>query len=123
MPSHPRRPALRPRRAVAAVERALLLPILVFVLVIGVDFAQVFYHCVTLTNRARTGGLYGSTDPAHAADRRTSAATSSSGATAASTSTGAPTTSPASGASSWLSEAGVLEQIAEGPQFGVWEPR
>jgi Flp pilus assembly protein TadG len=57
-----------PRRAVAAVELALLLPFLMFVFVAGVDFARVFYQCVILTNCARNGALYGSQDPTHAAD-------------------------------------------------------
>lgn len=56
------------RRATAAVELAVLLPFLVFVFVIGVDFGRVFYHCLTLTNCARNGAVYGSQDPTHAAD-------------------------------------------------------
>jgi Flp pilus assembly protein TadG len=56
------------RRAVAAVELAILLPFLMLVFVVGIDFARVFYSCVTLTNCARNGALYGSTDPIHAAD-------------------------------------------------------
>jgi Flp pilus assembly protein TadG len=56
------------RRATAAVEMALLLPFLMFVFVVGVDFARVFYHCLTLTNCARNGALYGSVDATHAAD-------------------------------------------------------
>jgi Flp pilus assembly protein TadG len=67
MLSHPRSGGRR-RRAAAAVELAILLPFLVFVFVAGVDFARVFYHCTTLTNCARNGALYGSTDPTHAAD-------------------------------------------------------
>ena len=66
--AHPRFRAPRSRPAVAAVELAVLLPFLVFVFVIGVDFARVFYHCVTLTNCARNGAIYGSADPTHAAD-------------------------------------------------------
>jgi Flp pilus assembly protein TadG len=63
------RPAARgPRRAVAAVELAVLLPFLMFVFIIGTDFARIFYHCVTLTNCARNGAIYGSQDATHAAD-------------------------------------------------------
>jgi Flp pilus assembly protein TadG len=65
MVSHPH-PA--GRRATAAVELAVLLPFLVFVFVIGLDFARIYYHCVTLTNCARNGALYGSKDATHAAD-------------------------------------------------------
>jgi Flp pilus assembly protein TadG len=50
------------------VELAVLLPFLVFVFVIGTDFARVYYYSVTLTNSARNGAVYGSADPTHAAD-------------------------------------------------------
>lgn len=64
----PRHGSRRPRRATAAVEVAVLLPFLIFVFVVGVDFARIFYHCLTLTNCARNGAVYGSKDPTHAAD-------------------------------------------------------
>ena len=44
------------------VELAILLPILVFLFVVAVDFARVFYYSVTLTNCARAGAMYAS-DP------------------------------------------------------------
>jgi Flp pilus assembly protein TadG len=68
MLAHPRSRVPGSRRATAAVELAVLLPFLVFVFVIGIDFARVFYHCITLTNCARNGAVYGSADPTHAAD-------------------------------------------------------
>jgi Flp pilus assembly protein TadG len=68
MLSYPRPAARGPRRAVAAVELAVLLPFLMFLFVIGVDFARVFYHSLTLTNCARNGAFYGCQDATHAAD-------------------------------------------------------
>ena len=53
-------------RGAAAVELAVLLPFLMFVFVIAVDWARVFYFSVTLTNVARQGAIYGS-DPVAAA--------------------------------------------------------
>jgi Flp pilus assembly protein TadG len=50
------------RRAAATVELAVLLPLLVFLFVIAVDFARVFYFSLTVENCARNGALYGS-DP------------------------------------------------------------
>jgi Flp pilus assembly protein TadG len=50
------------------VELAVLLPFLVFVFVIGIDFARVFYHGITRTNCARNGAVHGSHDPTHAGD-------------------------------------------------------
>src|SRR5690242_15721824 len=57
-----------PRRAAAAVEMAILLPLLAFLFVIGVDFARVYKHTLTLMNCARSGALYGSNSPTNAAD-------------------------------------------------------
>jgi Flp pilus assembly protein TadG len=62
------RAAVPGRRAVAAVELAVLLPLLVFLFVIGIDFARAFYFALTITNCARDGAIYGSMDPTHAAD-------------------------------------------------------
>jgi len=44
------------------VELAVLVPLLVLLFMITVDFARVFYFSVTLTNCARAGALYAS-DP------------------------------------------------------------
>ena len=46
------------RQGAAAVELALLLPVLTFLLVISVDFARLYYHYVTITNCARNGALW-----------------------------------------------------------------
>ena len=54
--THGRRPA------VAAVELAILLPLLAFLFVIAVDWGRVFYYSLTVENCARNGALYGS-DP------------------------------------------------------------
>jgi len=43
---------------VAAVELALLLPFLIFLFVIAVDWARVFYYSVTVTNCARNGAMW-----------------------------------------------------------------
>jgi Flp pilus assembly protein TadG len=52
---------LRPRRRGAAiVELAILLPLLAFLFVVGVDYARLYYHGVILTDAARSGALYGS---------------------------------------------------------------
>ena len=44
------------------VELAVLLPLLVFLFVITVDFARVYYFSLTLQNCARAGAMYAS-DP------------------------------------------------------------
>jgi Flp pilus assembly protein TadG len=46
------------RRGAAAVELAMLLPVLVFSSMMAVDFARVAYVQVTLQNCARNGALY-----------------------------------------------------------------
>jgi Flp pilus assembly protein TadG len=48
------------RRGVAAVELAILLPLLGFLFVVAIDFARIFYYCVVVTNCARDGALYAS---------------------------------------------------------------
>jgi Flp pilus assembly protein TadG len=63
----PRR-AVRKRNAVAAVELALLLPLLCFLFVIGVDYARVFCYDLTVENCARNGALYGGKDTTSALD-------------------------------------------------------
>lgn len=50
------------RRAAAAVELALMLPLLAFIMVITCDFARLYYHYLTITNCARNGALWAS-DP------------------------------------------------------------
>ena len=48
----------RARRAAAAVEFAVVAPFLVFMFVIAVDWARVFYYSIAVTNCARNGALY-----------------------------------------------------------------
>jgi Flp pilus assembly protein TadG len=55
------------RRAAAVVELAMLLPLLIFLFIISVDFARVYYYSLTLTNCARAGAMYAS-DPSTAAE-------------------------------------------------------
>ena len=62
--------AAAPRKGVAAVELALLLPLLCFLFVISVDYARVFFFDLTLANCARNGALYGGRDPASALDTK-----------------------------------------------------
>jgi Flp pilus assembly protein TadG len=75
------------RRGAAVVELAVILPLLVFLFVIAVDFARVFYYSVTLTNCARAGAMYAS-DP-------TTSAESPFASTAAAAVADAPNLSPA----------------------------
>ena len=51
------------RRGTATVELAVVLPLLVLLVVIGVDFARVYYHDLTLINAARTAAQYASAHP------------------------------------------------------------
>lgn len=48
------------RRGVAVVELAVLLPFLLFLFVVCIDFCRVFYYSQTLYNCAYSGALYGS---------------------------------------------------------------
>lgn len=48
------------RRAAAAVELTLMLPVLSMLIVVGVDFARIFYTSATITTCARNGALYAS---------------------------------------------------------------
>src|SRR5262249_40545307 len=54
------------RRGAAAVELAVLLPVLAFLFVAAVDYPRVSYYSVTVENCARNGALYAS-DPVMAA--------------------------------------------------------
>jgi Flp pilus assembly protein TadG len=47
-----------PRRAVAAVELALVLPFLMFMFLVAVDFCRVFYFSQVVTTCARNAALY-----------------------------------------------------------------
>lgn len=46
------------RRAAAAAELALLLPVICFLFVLTVDVCRLFYSYLTITNCARNGALY-----------------------------------------------------------------
>ena len=48
----------RLRRAAAVVELALVLPLLLIILVVAVDFARVFYNAQVITDCARTAALF-----------------------------------------------------------------
>jgi Flp pilus assembly protein TadG len=60
------------RKATAAVELGFLLPILVFLFVVAVDYARVFYYTQVIENCARQGALYASDPKAPAANLYTS---------------------------------------------------
>jgi len=46
------------RRGVAATELAFLLPLLVLLFAIGVDWGRIFYYSITIDNCARNGALF-----------------------------------------------------------------
>lgn len=48
------------RKGAAALEFAVLLPFLAFLVAVGVDFARVYYYTLTMTNCARNGAMYAS---------------------------------------------------------------
>ena len=48
------------RRGAAAAELAVIAPLLVFLMLIAVDFARIFYKSTTLANCARNGALWAS---------------------------------------------------------------
>ena len=54
------RPATEGRNAVAVVELALVLPLLLILFVVAVDFARVFYNAQVITDCARTAALFAS---------------------------------------------------------------
>ena len=51
------------RRGVAAVELALLLPFLLFIWVIAIDWARIFYYTTTLMFSSRDGAYFASNYP------------------------------------------------------------
>jgi len=56
------------RQGVAAVELALLVPLLCFLFVVAVDYSRIFYFTMVVTNCARNGAVYGSQNPTAAND-------------------------------------------------------
>src|SRR4051794_18573592 len=61
-------PNARTRRGTSAVEFAVVLPFLLFMVVVAVDFARVYRNAQVIMSAARTGALYGCDSPAGAAD-------------------------------------------------------
>ena len=61
-------PHRRRREGIAAVELALLAFPLTYLLCMTIDFCRVFYFTTACVSGAREGAIYGSMDPAHAAD-------------------------------------------------------
>jgi Flp pilus assembly protein TadG len=72
------RPAVR--RGAAAAEFAIVLPFLVFLFVIAVDFCRVFYCVQTVTGAAETAALYASGAARHTSDLSAEAAAQQAGA-------------------------------------------
>lgn len=66
-PARSRRPAGRPFRArhrgQALVEFALILPVMLFLLVVAIDFGRLFYLNIGINNGAREGAAYGAKEP------------------------------------------------------------
>ena len=56
------------RTGIAAVEFAIVLPVLMFFFGTGVDFARAFYANLIITNASRNAALYGCNNPTTAAD-------------------------------------------------------
>ena len=48
------------RRGTAAVELAVILPLLFFIFFVAVDFGRVLYYAITIDNCCHNGGLFGS---------------------------------------------------------------
>jgi Flp pilus assembly protein TadG len=46
------------RTGVAAVELAILLPLIALLFAIGVDWCRIFYHSITVENCARNGAIW-----------------------------------------------------------------
>ena len=51
------------RKAAAAVELALILPVLCFIAAITIDYSRLFYHWTTITTCAYNGAMYASINP------------------------------------------------------------
>jgi Flp pilus assembly protein TadG len=56
------------RDGAIAVELAVLLPLVMFLAVIGVDYARIFSRTLILQTASRNGCFYAAIDSAHAAD-------------------------------------------------------
>jgi Flp pilus assembly protein TadG len=64
--TRPNRAPSRRRSGAAAVEMAVMLPFLLYLAMIGVDYGRIVYSLVTITNAARNAAMY-QADPALAA--------------------------------------------------------
>src|SRR5262249_23476708 len=53
----------RPRCGVAAVELAIVLPVLVLIVIGCVDFGRFLYYYIAVTNAAEEGATFGSLNP------------------------------------------------------------
>jgi Flp pilus assembly protein TadG len=62
------RPTDRTRPGTSAVEFAVVLPFLLFMVVVAVDFARVYRNAQVIMSAARNGALYGSDTPTKAVD-------------------------------------------------------
>jgi Flp pilus assembly protein TadG len=60
---HPAPQGARDRSAAAVVELALLLPFLMLLFVLAIDFARIFYFMLTLENCARNGAYFAGNYP------------------------------------------------------------
>src|ERR1700684_2925808 len=58
----------RHKRGQAAVELAVAVPVLILLLIAGVDYGRVFYMSIGVNNAARAGAQYGSQTVITAAD-------------------------------------------------------
>jgi Flp pilus assembly protein TadG len=56
------------RQGAAAVELALLLPFLAFILVVTIDFSRIYYAALILNNCAPNGALYACDNPTASTD-------------------------------------------------------
>jgi Flp pilus assembly protein TadG len=56
------------RPGATVIEFAVLLPLLAFLFVAGVDFARVYFQMITVENAASGGALWGARDEVRAAD-------------------------------------------------------
>lgn len=53
-----RRPLIRQRRGAALVEAAIVVPILIILIGIAVDYSRIFFNTVTISGGARNGTLH-----------------------------------------------------------------
>lgn len=56
------------RRGVALLEVAVLLPLLLFLTILSVDFGRVCYDAIVVSNSSRNGAVYAGTDRTHSLD-------------------------------------------------------